>query len=97
MRYAVSDTIPFYDQLYRIITAEIAVYGHGEPAVVSWLRGSKRQEAIDDLRNHPKPDISSINDPFGMVEPSYPKANFNFFSRQFSAAESSKAGTRREK
>lgn len=89
MRYAVLETISFYNQLYTVITEEIAKYGHENPAIVSWLTGPKRKNAEDTLKNHPIPAISSINDPFGLIEPIYPTVDFDYFSKHLSAAESS--------
>lgn len=70
-------TILHYDRLYQIICDEIEKVNPSRPALVSWIKDEDRTKAIEESTEIPT--ISSINDPFGMIEPEYPEVNFDYF------------------
>lgn len=70
-------TILYYDRIYQIICEEIERIHPSKPALVSWIKNEDRSKAIQELAEIPK--ISSIDDPFGVVEPQYSEVNFNYF------------------
>lgn len=72
-KYLVLDTTSFYDQAYKIINAEIENYE--KPVLISWLSQQDKKK----LRGYSVENISSINDPFGLVETRYTTVDYNFF------------------
>lgn len=73
-------TILYYDRLYQIISEEIERVNLSKPAFVSWIKNEDKSEARQELAKIPK--ISSINDPFGIIEPQHSEVNFNHFYKQ---------------
>lgn len=74
-----SITILHYDRLNETISQEIKKISPSKPALVSWLKSEDETKAIQELAE--MPNISSINDPFGMVEPQYSDVNFDYFCK----------------
>lgn len=72
-----SITILHYDRLNETISEEINKISPSKPALVSWLKNEDETKAIQELAEIP--NISSINDPFGMIEPQYSDVNFDYF------------------
>lgn len=72
-------SISFYDQMYQVITKDIAKFKLPKPILVSWLPNDKRKEAEEELKNKQLPDIASIKDCFEKADYKYPKANFTYF------------------
>lgn len=87
-KYRVMETIPFYDQVYNIINAEIENYGHEKPVLISWLSQQDKRK----LRDYLVRNISSINDPFGSMRPKYSEVDYNFFRGQSDDGFSENAG-----
>lgn len=79
----VAPKISFYDQLYQIINAEIKKYEKGTPALVSWLTGQERSEALQELAKNGTPSISCLNDSFETNEPNYPNVDVDFFRKLY--------------
>lgn len=71
--------IPFYDQMYQVITEDIGKFKLPKPILVSWLTKDKRKEVEKELKNKPLPDITSIKNCFEKPDYKYPKANFTYF------------------
>lgn len=72
-----SITILHYDRLSKTICQEIEKINPLKPALVSWLKKEDETKAIQELKEIP--NISLINDPFGMVEPHYLDVNYDYF------------------
>lgn len=92
-KYLVMDTIPFYDQVYKIINAEIENYGLEKPALISWLSQDDKRK----LRSYLVQNISSINDPFGLVERIYTQVDYDFFRGQSDSGKIESSGSRKKR
>lgn len=68
--------VSFHDQFYQFICGAIEKEKRrrGKPAIVSWLNSGTEAAALD---------ISSINYPFGVVQPNYSEVKLNFFSNLY--------------
>lgn len=86
-----SVTILHYDRLYQIIIEEIENINPSKPALVSWLKDNDKAKAVQELREIP--NISSIADPFGMVEPQYSEVNIDYFYKHPKTASEMEAPT----
>lgn len=73
-------TILHYDRLHKIICDEIVRVNPSKPALVSWLNNEDKIKAIQELTE--LPPLTSINDPFGMVEPHYSDVKFDYFYKK---------------
>lgn len=71
--------IPFYDQMYQVITENIEKFKLSKSVSVSWLTRDQRKEVEKDLKNKQLPDIASIKDCFARADYKCPKANFTYF------------------
>lgn len=69
--------IPFYDQMYQVITEDIEKYMLSKPGITS--TSNKGKELEKELENRPLPDIASIKNCFEKPDYKYPKANFTYF------------------
>lgn len=69
-----------YDGMHEFITKEIGKFGVQEPALVSWLKGAQKTEALAEWRSKPKPDIETIPDAAKITIFDYTEPNFNFFA-----------------
>lgn len=91
-KYRVMDTIPFYDQVYKIINTEIDNYGLEKPALISWLSQDGKRKS----RGYLVPNISSINDPFGLVERIYKQVDYDFYRGQSYPGKMESSGSRKK-
>lgn len=61
----------------KIICEEIERIHPAQPALVSWIKDEDLSKAIQEFAEIPK--MSSVDDPFGVVEPQYFDVNFSRF------------------
>lgn len=100
----IADGTPFYDQVYKVIDAEIKKFCPYKLGIVSWLDKSQRVQAEHEMRIHPLPPIKNLKDPFGDFEPKYADVDYDYFynvyhkqdSRKMMARSASFGQTRRK-
>lgn len=95
---------PFYDQVYKVIDAEIKKYCPYKLGIVSWLDKIQKGKAAHEMIVHPPPPINKLKDPFGDFEPKYAEVDYDYFynvyhkqgSRKLMARSESFGQTRRK-
>lgn len=80
-RVSVTDMVPFYDTMYKMIDEKIRTkLPPGFDAVVSWLTKEEQIYERQYLIEHPPPNISDIKDPRQIHQHVYPEVKpFSFY------------------
>lgn len=84
-RNIISTTLPDYDRLHRVITAEIeSLIGTSKPALFTWLSDREVQFALDEFKKGATFDIRNMTDPpFNFRTFDYgPPINYTYFLEQ---------------
>lgn len=92
----IADGTPFYDQVYNVIDAEIKKFCPYKLGIVSWLDDHRKLQAIKEMEVGRIPPIEDLKDPFGDVEPKYPKVDYDLFYNVYHRQDSGRMFARSE-